>query len=119
MADSTPKHFPKTARLRAAPEFQSVFKNGLKHSGVFFRLYFLANPQLCPRLGLAVPKKAVPLSVRRNLIKRLSREYFRQQSDLQPGDYVLVAQAAAKKADSPQLQAALVDVFVPFCRTPV
>ena len=68
MADPSPQPFPKSARLRAAPEFQAVFKAGLKHSGVFFRLYFLSGATPA-RLGLSVPKKAVPQSVSRNRLK--------------------------------------------------
>lgn len=99
--------YPKSARLRAAPEFQVVFQGGLKHSGVFFRLHFLPNPAGRPRLGMAVPKKAVPLSVARNRIKRVCREGFRLAAALPAGDYVLVAQRRAATADNSQLRAEL------------
>jgi ribonuclease P protein component len=109
MADPSPKPFPKSTRLRAAPEFQAVFKTGLKHSGVFFRLYFL--PGSAPaRLGLAVPKKAVPLSVTRNRLKRLCRETFRGAPKT-PGDYVLVAQSRARDATNPAVRAELNRLF--------
>jgi ribonuclease P protein component len=109
MADPSPQPFPKSARLRAAPEFQAVFKAGLKHSGVFFRLYFL--PHGAPaRLGLAVPKKAVPLSVTRNRLKRLCREAFRGAPKI-PGDYVLVAQARARDAANPAVRNELERLF--------
>jgi len=86
-----------------------VFKTGLKHSGVFFRLYFLhgATP---PRLGLAVPKKAVPLSVSRNRLKRLCRESFRSSPKV-PGDYVLVAQHRARDAGNVAVRAELEQLF--------
>jgi ribonuclease P protein component len=108
MADPSPTNHPKTARLRAAPEFQAVFKNGLKRSGVFFRLYFLATPNAAPRLGMAVPKKMAPLAVSRNRIKRVCRETFRQRRHiLAAGDFVLVAQAQAKTATPRALRAEL------------
>ena len=44
MIGSSTHSYPKSARLRAAPEFQAAFQSGLKHSGVFFRLHFLAHP---------------------------------------------------------------------------
>ena len=76
-----------------------MFKKGLKRSGVFFRLYFLAAPGAAPRLGMAVPKKMAPLAVSRNRIKRVCRETFRQRRHiLAAGDFVLVAQAQAKTA---------------------
>ncbi len=105
MLTPSPQRFPKTARLTAAPEFQAVFKNGLKRSGVFFRLYYLADPALNqPRLGLAVPKKMAPLAVTRNRIKRICRETFRQLDMPADGDFVLVAQAKAKTASNEQLR---------------
>lgn len=103
--------YPKSARLRAAPEFQAVFQGGLKHSGVFFRLHFLPDSAGRPRLGMAVPKKAVPLSVARNRIKRVSRESFRLAAALPAGDYVLVAQRRAATADNSQLRAELIRLF--------
>lgn len=105
MADPSPQPFPKSARLRAAPEFQAVFKAGLKHSGVFFRLYFLSGATPA-RLGLSVPKKAVPQSVSRNRLKRLCRESFRSSPKV-PGDYVLVAQPSACDAGNAAVRAEL------------
>jgi ribonuclease P protein component len=104
VANPLPNDFKKEARLRAAPEFQAVFKNGLKVPGVFFRLYFLQNDITRPRLGMAVPKKAIPQSVQRNRLKRICREVFRQNDNLAAGDYVLVAQARAKTADNTMLR---------------
>lgn len=118
MAEPTPKRHPKAARLRAAPEFQAVFKNGLKRSGAFFRLYFLAVPGAAPRLGMAVPKKTAPLSVSRNRIKRICRETFRQHGALAPGDFVLVAQAKAKTAMPRELRAELEHLLSRVCAPP-
>lgn len=110
MAGSSLQPFPKSARLRAAPEFQAVFKTGLKCSGVFFRLYFRSSATATARLGLAVPKKAVPLSVVRNRLKRLCREFFRSQSKA-AGDYVLVAQTRAREAGNAEVRAELARLF--------
>lgn len=108
MANPSPQSFQKTARLHAAPEFQVVFKNGLKRSGVFFRLYYLNEPTLThPRLGLAVPKKMAPLAVSRNRIKRICRETFRQLETCAIADFVVVAQAKAKTASAEQLRTEL------------
>lgn len=106
MADPLPECFPPTRRLHTASEFQAVFENGLRSSGAFFRLHFLSapSPERVTRLGLAVPKKAAPLSVTRNRIKRLCREHFRQRQDLPAGDYVLVAQRKAVDADNTALR---------------
>ena len=114
MANPLPNDFKKKARLRAAPEFQAVFKNGLKVSGAFFRLYFLHNDETLTCLGMAVPKKAVPQSVQRNRVKRLCREVFRQTHTLVAGDYVLVAQASAKTADNTELKDELLKLLSRF-----
>lgn len=105
MTESSPERFPPTRRLHDASEFQAVFQHGLRSSGAFFRLHFLAAQASGPaRLGLAVPKKAAPLSVTRNRIKRICREMFRQRQYLPPGDYVFVAQRRAADADNAALR---------------
>ena len=114
MANPSPNDFTKEARLRAAPEFQAVFKNGLKVSGAFFRLYFIQNDLMRPRLGMAVPKKALPLSVQRNRVKRICRDVFRQNNELLAGDYVLVAQAGAKTAENAALKMELLRLMSRF-----
>lgn len=111
MIGSTMHSHPKSARLRAAPEFQAVLQGGLKHSGVFFRLHFLPDCTGRPRLGMAVPKKHVPLSVQRNRIKRVCRESFRHAASLPAGDYVVVAQHRAVTADNARLRTELNRLF--------
>jgi ribonuclease P protein component len=111
MANPLPNDFRKTARLREAPEYQAVFKNGVKLSGVFFRLYYLKNDATHPRLGMAVPKKVIPLSVQRNRLKRICRELFRQNHALLPGDYVVVAQARVKLAENKLIKTELLQLM--------
>jgi len=112
MANTTPQTFKPCARVRAAPEYQAVFKSGLKRTGVFFRLYFLADAgKTRARLGLAVPKKVAALAVTRNRIKRVCRETFRSQLTLPHGDYVVVAQAKAAKAENSALRSELQRLF--------
>lgn len=111
MANPLPNDFKKIARLRAAPEYQAVFKNGVKLSGAFFRLYYLKKEATHARLGMAVPKKVVPISVQRNRLKRICREIFRQHQALLPGDYVLVAQARAKTAENMLIKTELLQLM--------
>jgi ribonuclease P protein component len=116
MVTPSPKNYPKSARLRATPEFQAVFKNGFKCSGVFFRLYFLSRQTVDrSRLGLAVPKKMAPLAVARNRIKRICRETFRQHTPVYRGDFVLVAQRQAKTATVSQLREELQQLLLRVC----
>ncbi|ALA23474.1 ribonuclease P protein component [Piscirickettsia salmonis] len=71
-----------------------VFKNQRRISVRGFSLYHAAstnNLVVTSRLGLAVSKKHAKRAVSRNLIKRLIRESFRQQSDQLPNiDCVVV-----------------------------
>ncbi len=88
-----------------------MFENGVRTAGVFFRLHFLVNCKASKaRLGLAIPKKAVPLSVARNRIKRVCREQFRQEG-LANGDYVLVAQRKAAGAENAALRQEIERLF--------
>jgi ribonuclease P protein component len=111
MAELLAARFSKASRLHTASEFQTVFENGVRTAGVFFRLHFLVNSEAAEaRLGLAIPKKAVPLSVGRNRIKRVCREQFRQ-GGLAIGDYVLVAQRKAAVADNAALRQEIARLF--------
>lgn len=53
-------------------------------------------PSTRPRLGIAVPKKQVKHAVRRNRIKRIIRNSFRQRSQTLPNcDLVVLCRASA------------------------
>ncbi len=73
-------------------EFQRIYKKGRFYVGRYMVLYALPNNKDCKRLGIAVGKK-VGKSVKRNRLKRIIRENFRQYDDfLQEGnDYLIVA----------------------------
>jgi len=57
-----------------------------------------------PRLGLAVPKKALKRAVWRNRVKRVVRESFRlKQHQLPAIDIVVIAKAGVKEMDNEEL----------------
>lgn len=60
-------------------DFSSVFHFKCGEKAAFFRVLARPNGLDVGRLGIIVAKKFVPLSVNRNLIKRLIREVFRHQ----------------------------------------
>ncbi|WP_230874506.1 ribonuclease P protein component [Piscirickettsia salmonis] len=87
MTTKMPAKFSRSLRLLDARDFGLVFKNQRRISVRGFSLYHAAstsNLVVTSRLGLAVSKKHAKRAVSRNLIKRLIRESFRQQSDQLP-----------------------------------
>jgi len=59
------------------------------------------------RLGLAVSRKVDPHAVGRNRIKRVLRDALRQtRTDMQPGDFVVVARSAARNASNDDIRQA-------------
>jgi len=55
------------------------------------------------RLGTAITKKRVRLAVKRNLLKRIARESFRQTRDKFNADYIVLAGPQCLKASNQQL----------------
>ena len=95
---------PRSARVRARAEFDSVFQGGRRTSDPMLSLHWLRD-DLPARLGLAVSRKVDPRAVGRNRIKRVLRAQFRAlRGQLPPGAYVLVARAAAATVDAPTLR---------------
>ena len=69
--------FPRTARVRARSDFDRIFKHGRRVALPVLALHFQADPELEPRMGLAVSRKVDPRAVGRNRIKRVLRDAFR------------------------------------------
>ena len=100
--------FAKQDRLVRKTDFASVFRQAKRDQGPFFSVLYMANGLDRPRLGLAVSKKVSLLSVRRNRIKRLIRESFRQNKSLLNGlDIVVIARPAAATAEREKLDSSI------------
>ncbi len=69
--------FPPKLRLTSRRQFQAVYKQGRRTGTASFTMFGLSNDQAGPRLGITVTRK-VGNAVRRNRIKRVFREIFRQ-----------------------------------------
>jgi len=101
--DATPGFgFPRAARLTRPSEFTRVFRQGHRSHSRYFILIAKAGGERT-RLGLAVGRKASPLAVARNRIKRMVREVFRQTA-LPPMDLVVVARNGCGQADTDALR---------------
>ncbi|MBW8851630.1 MAG: ribonuclease P protein component [Xanthomonadales bacterium] len=96
--------YPRTARVRARPEFDAVFQQGRRAANAVLALHHLADERPA-RLGLAVSRKVDPRAVVRNRIKRVFRDRFRRlRGGLPGGAYVIVARAAAARASGDALR---------------
>jgi ribonuclease P protein component len=91
--------FDKLARLRKRHEFTKLASNGKKLAAPHF-LVISGDPVLpWARLGITVSKK-VGNAVSRNRIKRLIREFFRNNRRMFPlADYNIIARSGASHLD--------------------
>lgn len=83
--------FTKLSRLLKNAEFSAVFADRRRIHSPHFIVLSKANGLAYPRFGLAVAKKHLQAAVKRNTVKRLSRESFRSLQQVLPNiDIVLV-----------------------------
>ena len=122
MTPTTPQRHPRRAVLRDAGQFQAVFRDGRRLNGNCFRLHAALTAADAPahdarvataaRLGVTVSKRVDKHAVGRNRIRRQVREIFRvQRANLPPGDYVVLALAAAARSDNAALRDELLSLF--------
>ncbi|MBK9426120.1 MAG: ribonuclease P protein component [Gammaproteobacteria bacterium] len=75
--------FTRARRLLTAADFQAVFSGTEKRiSRRYYLVLFRHNQGVGPRLGMVVARKNIRLATRRNRIKRVARETFRQHQHL-------------------------------------
>jgi ribonuclease P protein component len=80
--------FRRAERIRRRPEFQRVYKDGIRVHGRTLTLFLLPSGGPSGRLGVAATKK-IGGAVERNRAKRLIREVFRRNK-VSPGFDVVV-----------------------------
>ena len=94
---TTKKRLQKVNRLKSTRDFKKIFKEGKKIISSHFVLYSLSNKLGNSRLGISISSRNIPLSTRRNRIKRTVREFWRlRKPDYSENkDSVLVAKRGA------------------------
>jgi ribonuclease P protein component len=98
---SPARPFKPAQRLRKKSEFDRVYRDARRSADAFFAIFARNTGAAVPRLGLAIAARIVGNAVRRNRIKRLVRESFRQhQHELPAVDLVVNARSAARDADN-------------------
>ena len=104
--------FRRERRLTQAAEFKRVFDQASRVGNRWMTVLGAANDGRGPRLGLAVAKRRIKLSVRRNRLKRIVRESFRHHlQQLDDLDLVVLAGPAADQADARQLRQAIDELW--------
>ncbi|MGI9307431.1 MAG: ribonuclease P protein component [Gammaproteobacteria bacterium] len=94
--------------LSRRAQFARTARIGKKISEGGWQLRYAPNRNRAARLGVVVPKRIVRLAVRRNRLRRMAREHFRQQwrDKLPAADMILSLLAPPKNADEAKLECA-------------
>lgn len=74
-------------KLLKADEFSSVFNFRKRYLSKHFALHYKPNEALKSRLGLVVAKKVEKSAVKRNYMRRVLRELFKQNDTLKTLNY--------------------------------
>jgi len=105
--------FRKEERICLKADFQRISRKGAKYRSPYFRVSICRNSLPHRRLGITVGK-IVGSAVQRNRLKRLIREFFRQNRELLPGssDLVITAKEGAASLDFWQVFEELKGLFM-------
>ena len=110
--------FSKCSRLLKPAEFQAVFNDAVREANRAFTVLAHFNQHGYPRLGLAISKKIAKTAIRRNLIKRIIRESFRQQQPmLISADFIVLTRQGVTELDRTQLRSYIDQLWQRFINT--
>lgn len=94
-----PHRFRPHHRLRSPVDFERVYKAGKRSGDNLFAVNALANELGFARLGMSVSARTVGNAVRRNRLRRIIREVFRERHAALPGvDFVVTSRPGARDA---------------------
>jgi ribonuclease P protein component len=95
--------FSRKHRLNSSSDFKRIFSRGKRTATPYFVIYCLPNHLEFSRLGIQVKAK-IGTAVRRNYLKRITREAFRRMKlDFrEPLDLIFIAEKAMNDLDYDQ-----------------
>lgn len=96
--------FRPSEHVRKRPEFELIYKTGLKRSGRLMLMFTRDRDAGPARLGIAATRKMGP-AVQRNRAKRLVRELFRHHKPAGAIDVVVVPRREMLDAPYARLEA--------------
>lgn len=100
--------FSRAMRMNNPRDFSRVFRQAKRTGGGGLTILTVENSVGHPRLGLAVAKKHLKLATRRNRLKRIVRESFRQhQLNFANIDIVVLSRADVGQKQTAHIWAAL------------
>ena len=85
----------KEFRLRKSKDFKKVFKEGRRFSSPHFVLYIGKNTLPNARFGISISKSHFKLATRRNRLRRIAKEVFREKvsPNVEGYDFVVASRA--------------------------
>lgn len=95
-------------RLTSGAEFERVYRSGRRAGDGLFAVNALPNDLGFARLGMSVSTRSVGNSVRRNRVRRIIRELFRERRPELPAvDLVVTSRPGARDAERPAIVTSL------------
>ncbi|MDA8587732.1 ribonuclease P protein component [Flavobacteriaceae bacterium] len=106
--------YNKKTSLKSKKEIELLFKSGSSCSAGFLRSVYLQGGSSL-KIGVSVPKKLIPLAVKRNLIKRRIKEQIRALPDTvfekKKGSLFILFQGK-KEVSSKEISGCINDLFL-------
>ena len=91
-------------RLTGTGAFERVFRNGRRREGEFLQLVATMAERECGRVGFVIGRKALPLAVDRNRVRRMLRVALRQaRPAIDRFDLIVRLKRGAPRAEFPRI----------------
>ena len=91
-------------RLTGSGAFETVFRSGRRREGAYLQVVSVAAARECGRAGFVIGRKALPLAVDRNRVRRMLRVVLRNARPAIDGyDVIVRLKRGAPRAEFPSI----------------